>query len=255
MTDINLLSGVEFEDVCEELLINMGFKTERTGKSHDGGIDIIAYNNQLLFSGKYIIQCKRYSGSVGAPIIRDLYGVVTAECANKGILITTGYFTNKAILFAKEKPIELIDGNKFQDLLMEYCSPVIDSSSVIIKRAESALNLQDFLGYDYDEFKELTELLNVHIDTVHTTCKLIELLYNSLSGKILKTEAAIGDGLNLKSKYTSLDDIKAGIAILEDYLTDLIDEQNKNSSSKKLRCVYYLAKIISAQCNFWKGGF
>lgn len=243
--DINLLSGVEFEDVCEDLLIKMGFKTERTGKSHDGGIDIIAYNNQPLFSGKYIIQCKRYSGSVGTSIIRDLYGVVTAESANKGILITTGYFTNDAISFATEKPIELIDGDRLQDLLMEYCNHVTNSSHIVSEKVELEVNMQDFLGYDYDEFKELTELLNLNIDTLHTTCKLIELLYNSISGKILKTEVT----------DVSLDDIRAGIAILEGYLTNLIDEQNKSSSSKKIRCVYYLATIISAQCNFWKGNF
>ena len=36
---------------------------------------MIAYNHEPVLSGKYIIQCKRYSGSVGEPIIRDLYGV------------------------------------------------------------------------------------------------------------------------------------------------------------------------------------
>lgn len=119
-TDINSLSGVGFELICQQLLENMGFETETTKASGDGGIDLIAYNHQPLLSGKYIIQCKRYSGSVGEPIIRDLYGVVTSERANKGILMTTGYFTKSAITFAGEKPIELIDGNKLRELLTNY---------------------------------------------------------------------------------------------------------------------------------------
>lgn len=118
--NINSLSGVEFERVCKRLLENMGFAVELTKTTGDGGIDLIAYNSQPLLSGKYIIQCKRYTGSVGEPIIRDLYGVVTAERANKGILMTSGLFTKQARLFAEEKPIELIDGVKLRELLKDY---------------------------------------------------------------------------------------------------------------------------------------
>lgn len=118
--DINSLSGVEFEMVCKKLLENMGFAVETTKTSGDGGIDLIAYNSQTLLSGKYIIQCKRYTGSVGEPIIRDLYGVVTSERANKGILMTSGVFTKQAQIFADGKPIELIDGVKLRDLLQDY---------------------------------------------------------------------------------------------------------------------------------------
>ena len=75
----------------------MGFSVETTRASGDGGIDLIAYNHEPVLSGKYIIHYKRYSGSVGEPIIRDLYGVIISERANKGILMTTGYFTLKRI--------------------------------------------------------------------------------------------------------------------------------------------------------------
>lgn len=118
--DINSMSGIEFEELCQTLVELMGFSTESTKASGDGGIDIIAYNYQPIISGKYIIQCKRYSGSVGEPVIRDLYGVVMSERANKGILMTTGYFTNHALNFAVDKPIELIDGQKLNDLLEQY---------------------------------------------------------------------------------------------------------------------------------------
>lgn len=118
--DINSLTGVEFEKVCQRLLEKMGFSVETTKTTGDGGIDLIAYNSQPLLSGKYIIQCKRYAGSVGEPIIRDLYGVITSERANKGILMTTGVFTKQAQAFAEDKPIELIDGTKLKELLKGY---------------------------------------------------------------------------------------------------------------------------------------
>ncbi len=117
---INSLSGIDFEKVCKRLLENMGFEVETTKASGDGGIDLIAHNYQPMVSGRYIIQCKRYTGSVGEPIIRDLYGVITSERANKGILITSGTFTKQAQTFAEDKPIELIDGIKLNFLLKKY---------------------------------------------------------------------------------------------------------------------------------------
>ena len=57
--DVDKLSGIEFENVCQVLVEKMGFTTQTTKASGDGGIDLIAYNHQPLLSGKYIIQCKR----------------------------------------------------------------------------------------------------------------------------------------------------------------------------------------------------
>lgn len=118
--DLNKLGGHEFEDLIERLLIKMGFATEGRKPSADGGIDIVAVSSQPLVKGRYIVQCKRYGNSVSSPIIRDLYGVVNAERANKGILITTSSFTSDAIEFARDKPIELIDGNELLSLLEKH---------------------------------------------------------------------------------------------------------------------------------------
>ena len=118
--DINSLSGIEFEHLCQTLLHKAGFKVETTKQSGDGGIDLIAKNQHPFVSGKYIVQCKRYSGSVGEPILRDLYGVVMAERANKGILISTGHFTMSAIRFASDKNLDLIDGERLAELLYEH---------------------------------------------------------------------------------------------------------------------------------------
>jgi len=131
--DIDKLSGIEFENVCQVLVEKMGFSTKTTKASGDGGIDLIAFNHQPLLSGKYIIQCKRYAGSVGEPIIRDLYGVVMSEQANKGILMTTGHFTKSAITFAAGKPLELIDGPALKSLMNQYglCSNKGDNQTFV----------------------------------------------------------------------------------------------------------------------------
>ena len=191
--NINQLSGVEFERVCQQLVEKMGFETETTKASGDGGIDLIAYNHQPLLSGKYIIQCKRYTGSVGEPIIRDLYGVVMSERANKGILMTTGTFTKSAINFADGKPIELIDGIAMQNLFSQYGISGVSSNSINTELGvERVLNekVREFFDEKWNEFEtsyytfgaclddlvdtaDLREKINV-LDTVISGLKLYE---------------------------------------------------------------------------------
>lgn len=166
--DINQLTGIEFEKVCEQLVQRMGFTTETTKASGDGGIDLVAYNSQPLLSGKYIIQCKRYTGSVGEPIIRDLYGVVMSERANKGILMTTGHFTKSAIAFADGKPIELIDGVKMQELLVAYgiqdfCGALEDYEDVAITPQEIFMN-NIMIEDDYEKYESIIKELEVTND-------------------------------------------------------------------------------------------
>lgn len=154
--DIDKLSGIEFENICQVLVEKMGFTTQTTKASGDGGIDLIAYNHQPLLSGKYIIQCKRYAGSVGEPIIRDLYGVIMSERANKGILMTTGHFTKSAISFAEGKPIELIDGIKLKELLTQYQLASTSNSTIDLVEFIEQLNDEN-ISLD-DETDSLTVL-------------------------------------------------------------------------------------------------
>jgi len=114
--------GKDLEEQVKHLLLAMGLKADITKTTGDGGIDIIAYSNSPIFSGKYVVQCKDWNGSVGESVVRDLYGVMTAESANKGILVTTGAITRAAKKFAEGKPLELIDGHQLNELLQKHKS-------------------------------------------------------------------------------------------------------------------------------------
>lgn len=110
-----------FERFCQQLLRAAGFQEVLvTGRTGDGGIDgkgILQMN--LLVSVKVLFQCKRYSGSVGAPEIRDFQGALRGR-ADKGLFLTTGTFTTDARKEATRDgadPIELIDLNR----LIDHC--------------------------------------------------------------------------------------------------------------------------------------
>lgn len=120
--NLDELTGIEFEKMIACLLQRMGFQAEMTKTTGDGGIDIVANLDQPLVGGRYLIQCKRFSGAlIGAPIVREFYGAVVADRkALKGILITTSGFTEQAFEFAQNLPLELIDRDRLEFLLAHY---------------------------------------------------------------------------------------------------------------------------------------
>lgn len=110
-----------FERLSQRLLREAGFtQVVVTGSSGDGGID--GYGTlqiNPLVSFKVLFQCKRYTKSVSPSHVRDFRGAMAGR-ADKGIIITTGTFTAEARREASRDgvpPIELIDGEKFIDML------------------------------------------------------------------------------------------------------------------------------------------
>jgi restriction system protein len=66
-------------------------------------------------------QCKRWKGSVGAPVIRDFRGAMVGR-ADKGLVMTTGTFTvdaRKEATRGGAPPIDLIDGAALCELLKD----------------------------------------------------------------------------------------------------------------------------------------
>ena len=113
-----------FEKLSQRLLRECGFsEVEVTKKSGDGGIDGVGkLRINGIFSFNVAFQCKRYKGQVGAPEIRDFRGSLGTNI-EKGVLITTGVFTNAAKEEASsegKRLIDLMDGNEFINKLAEY---------------------------------------------------------------------------------------------------------------------------------------
>ena len=113
-----------FERLAQRVLREWGFsQVEVTKKSGDGGIDgtgKLKING--IFSFNVAFQCKRYSGLVGAPAVRDFRGSLTTNI-EKGVLITTGTFSKAAREEAAspgKQQIDLVDGEDFTNMIAEY---------------------------------------------------------------------------------------------------------------------------------------
>ncbi len=112
---IRKLSWREFEILIGEAFRQQGYQVfERGGAGPDGGVDL-----DLKGEGeKVLVQCKHYrSAKIGVKAVRELYGVVTGEEANRSIFVSSHGYTDDAKAFADGKPIELIDGEGLAEFL------------------------------------------------------------------------------------------------------------------------------------------
>lgn len=114
---IRNMSWQDFELLVGEAFRRKGFEVrENGGGGADGGIDLVLNKN----GKKSIVQCKRWKTfSIGVPLIRELYGVMTSERASDCIFVSSGNYTAEARLFAEGKPIWLIDGSELLTLISE----------------------------------------------------------------------------------------------------------------------------------------
>jgi len=104
----------DFEFLCGELFEKRGWRTSVQEESGaDGGVDVWARRGGELA----LVQCKRYEKTkVGVKVVRELFGLMQAENAQSGYIVTTSGFTKDAFKFAKGKRISLIDGKQLESI-------------------------------------------------------------------------------------------------------------------------------------------
>lgn len=113
--DIRRLSWQQFEVLIAAAFDKLGYATDVVGGGGaDGGKDIL-----LKKKGRRVLaQCKHWkSTSVGAPVVREMFGLMVSEKMDAVMIVTSGKFTKEAIAFAKGKPIVLINGSALVKLL------------------------------------------------------------------------------------------------------------------------------------------
>lgn len=116
-----------FENLVVNLLLEMRYGVNNQsgkvlGKSHDGGIDGVIYEDRLGLS-KIYIQAKRYEpgNTIGRQTLQSFVGAM--QDVQKGVFITTSTFIKEAIEYAKnqqQKSLKLINGDLLADLIITY---------------------------------------------------------------------------------------------------------------------------------------
>ena len=116
-----------FEQLVVNLLLEMGYGSDELsgrvlGKSHDGGIDGVIYEDRLGLSKIYIQAKRNDSGNtIGRPLLQAFVGAM--QDVQKGVFITTSSFTKEAKSYAErqqQKSLKLIDGDLLAELMIKY---------------------------------------------------------------------------------------------------------------------------------------
>lgn len=118
IASIRDLSWSDFELLIGEAYRRQGFQvTETGGGGADGGIDLVLHGR----GERILIQCKQWKVyKVDVRRVRELYGVLMADGADRAIFVTSGVYTQDARRFAEGKALELVDG----DMLCRLITPV-----------------------------------------------------------------------------------------------------------------------------------
>lgn len=114
ISQMQALVPERFEELVAKMFKQKGYDSTVTPQQGDHGIDVVlrAPNGE-----KEVVQCKRYQGQVGEPVVRDFFGAMMHENAVRGYIVTTGEFTQQAKSWTRGKPIELIDGQRLTQML------------------------------------------------------------------------------------------------------------------------------------------
>ena len=115
------LESWEFEEFVADVFRQYGFKADVTQRTRDGGKDIIAQFEMGGVQYTTYFECKQYSQKrpVGVNVVRELYAVMSKDRVDKGVIVTTSYFTREAIAEASllNGRIKLIDYDELQSLI------------------------------------------------------------------------------------------------------------------------------------------
>ena len=105
ITDVDKLSGKEFEEYLETLFKKLGYQVQRTPYQGDYGADLVLRQGDE----KTVVQAKRYHRSVGVKAVQEAVASKEYYRCDKVMVVTNSRFTRQARTLAKANRVELWD--------------------------------------------------------------------------------------------------------------------------------------------------
>jgi hypothetical protein len=116
------LAPEAFEAWVGDRFRELGYDVRVTPFQGDHGADLL-----VAWAGEAaVVQCKhRPNGTVGEPVLRDLFGAMHHFGADRAVLVTTGTLTSRARAWLRGKPIEAWDA---QDVRARWAAAVAETT-------------------------------------------------------------------------------------------------------------------------------
>lgn len=107
-SNIDTMSGVEFERFCIDLLVRSGKfdRAQMTDVNNDYGADIVAVDKEGV---RWVFQCKRYKNKVNNKSVQEVIASMAHYKATMAAVITNSWFTDNAKILGNENGVWLVD--------------------------------------------------------------------------------------------------------------------------------------------------
>jgi hypothetical protein len=117
-----LIDSDAFEEKCIEFLSKFNLEHKHSVWANNCELEIAMIDETPVVGGVYLALCiiDPPNKTVGAMKVKGFIDTVKGEGASRGIMITTGYFDDKAINLIEEEPIELVNVVSFVSYLKKF---------------------------------------------------------------------------------------------------------------------------------------
>ena len=114
--DVDLMTGVQFEQFLAKLFTKMGYRVALTKGSGDQGVDLIAEKGNT----KWAIQAKSYLNTVGNSAVQQVLAGKHFYNADKCLVVTNSNFSESAKKLAKVNDVMLWNRHILKEKMEEY---------------------------------------------------------------------------------------------------------------------------------------
>ena len=132
ITEIDEMSGQDFEIFLVGLFSKLGYKVEHTGKTGDFGVDLVIELNDI----RTIVQAKRYKEKVGEDAVREAYSAMYMHNCILSMVVTNSYYTPMAKELAKSNNVALWDRNDLVNNILKSQETIVTQGNTLEKIIE-----------------------------------------------------------------------------------------------------------------------
>lgn len=113
ISDIDTMTGYEFEDFLMSLFTKLGYRVEQRKRSHGQGLDFLLERH----GERIACQVKRYKKPVGNKAIQEVIAARDYYRCQRALVVTNSRFTTAAKQLAERCGVELWDRKKLKEQL------------------------------------------------------------------------------------------------------------------------------------------
>ena len=136
ISQLDFLSGIEFENYLKSLFENMGYTVEMTKTTGDYGADLIITKKNK----STIVQAKCYNHTVGVKAVQEIISARNHYKIYDAMVVTNNYFSREAENLAVESDVTLADRLVLEKMVRKFDVKIEKNSTRFSSLTDNARN-------------------------------------------------------------------------------------------------------------------